>query len=90
MIVDTEVDELITPRTGSPGPGQSSIKRRTHFWLRWAHVYIGMFSLLIVLFFGITGITLNGPSWTFGGEISTESFTGELPSGALAGGVAAF
>ena len=34
--------------------------------MRWIHVYTSMISLLIVLFFGLTGITLNHPKWTFG------------------------
>lgn len=36
-------------------------------WTRWLHIYVSMISLTIVLFFGITGITLNHPSW-FGGD----------------------
>lgn len=40
-----------------------------------------MICLLIVLFFGITGITLNHPSWTFGDAATRETFTGTLPTG---------
>jgi uncharacterized protein len=36
-------------------------------WTRWLHIYVSMISFAIVLFFGITGITLNHPSW-FGGD----------------------
>ena len=36
-------------------------------WTRWIHIYVSMISFSIVLFFGITGITLNHPSW-FGGD----------------------
>jgi len=58
--------------------GGSTWKRRTHFWLRWAHVYISMFSLLAMLFFGLTGITLNHPTWGVG-DPTTEALEGRLP-----------
>jgi len=34
---------------------------------RWLHIYLSMVSFAIVLFFSITGLTLNHPSW-FGGD----------------------
>jgi hypothetical protein len=34
-------------------------KRRTAAWSRWLHLYLSMFSFLIVLFFAATGLTLN-------------------------------
>ena len=39
-----------------------------------------MASLLIVLFFGITGITLNHPDWTFGTDGSVSGATGSVPA----------
>lgn len=63
----------------------SKWKQRSHWWLRWAHVYISMMSLLIVLFFGVTGITLNHPDWTFGTEPSRTSVDGTLPRASLDG-----
>ncbi|MEZ5256333.1 MAG: PepSY-associated TM helix domain-containing protein [Ilumatobacteraceae bacterium] len=45
------------------------------------HVYTSMIAFVVILFFGITGITLNHPSWTFGGAGSITSETGTLPSG---------
>lgn len=53
-------------------------------WTRWLHVYTSMISLLVVLFFGITGITLNHPTWTFGDDPTTTTSTGTLPVGAVA------
>jgi hypothetical protein len=32
----------------------------------WLHIYLSMFGLAAVLFFSVTGITLNHPSWFFG------------------------
>lgn len=54
-------------------------RRATHRWSRWIHVYTSMFALLIVLFFGLTGITLNHPQWTFGDDVDTTTTTGTLP-----------
>jgi hypothetical protein len=34
--------------------------------MRWLHVYLSMFGLAAVLFFSVTGITLNHPDWIFG------------------------
>ncbi len=66
-----------------PKPGGSVWKRRSQFWLRWAHVYISMFSLLVMLFFGVTGITLNHPDWFSGGQVSETVSSGTLPAQTL-------
>ncbi len=71
-------DGLARARAASP-TGGSSWKRTWHFWLRWLHVYISMFSLLVMLFFGVTGVTLNHPTWGVG-EPSVESVQGTLPT----------
>lgn len=52
---------------------------RSAVWQRWSrivHAYASMIALLLVLFFGITGITLNHPEWTFGDEPTTTTETG--------------
>ena len=36
--------------------------------MRWLHIYVSMFGLAVVLFFSLTGITLNHPDW-FGDAI---------------------
>ena len=48
--------------------------------MRWLHVYTSMISLLVVLFFGITGLTLNHPSWTLGDDVDRTTYTGTLPA----------
>jgi hypothetical protein len=35
--------------------------------MRWVHIYLSMFGLAAVLFFSVTGITLNHPDWFYGG-----------------------
>ncbi len=69
-----------------PLPAPAPWKRKSHFWLRWAHVYTSMISLIIVLFFGITGITLNHPDWTFGSDGTSSTVTGSLPDEAITDG----
>ena len=71
----------------SPGRKRSAATNR---WMRWLHVYTSMISLLVVLFFGITGITLNHPSWTFGDAPTTTEYTGTLPDGWNDGGTIDF
>lgn len=61
------------------GTGRVDVaKRTTNRWARWVHVYASMVAFVIVLFFGLTGITLNHPGWTFGDEVSTTTTTGEF------------
>lgn len=76
---DDDADDDRPARGGSPRArrrGQTWGK-----WSRWLHVYTSMISLLIVLFFGITGLTLNHPSWSLFGGPSSETITGTLPAG---------
>jgi len=64
------------------------LRLRLNAYLRWAHIYTSMFSLLIVLFFAVTGITLNHPDWVFGGAEKRTEVNGTLPSGWQKGGKA--
>ena len=49
--------------------------------MRWLHVYTSMVSLVVVLFFGITGLTLNHPTWTLGDATDRSVQSGTLPAG---------
>ncbi len=55
---------------------QRPLKLRLHSLLRWLHIYTSMASLLIVLFFGLTGVTLNHPDWL--ATESTKEVKGQL------------
>jgi uncharacterized protein len=66
---------------GEPSRGSSRLKLRSHYWFRWLHVYSSMICFVVVLFFAVTGITLNHPDWTFGDEASTAIHRGTLPNG---------
>jgi len=79
---DPRADAAVTAESGtkappSPSGGQKGPKR----WTRWLHVYTSMIALLVVLFFGVTGVTLNHPEWTFGLEPTVSTFDGALPDG---------
>ena len=79
--IPAEVHARQTERNDGDGGGRNAakVKRDTHRWSRLIHVYTSMFALLIVLFFGLTGITLNHPQWSFGDEVDTTSAAGTLP-----------
>jgi hypothetical protein len=49
-----------------------------HSVLRWLHIYTSTVSLLTVLFFAATGVTLNHPDWL--AAESTRDVTGQLPA----------
>jgi uncharacterized protein len=53
-------------------------KKRTAAFSRWLHVYLSMLSFLVVLFFSVTGITLNHAEW-FDGKQVERKFTGIVP-----------
>jgi hypothetical protein len=48
-------------------PKANSTKKEVAKLSRWLHIYLSMVSFAIVLFFSVTGLTLNHPSW-FGGD----------------------
>ena len=58
-------------------------------WMRWVHVYTSMIAFIIILFFGVTGLLLNHPSWLGGDEVVTTTFEGTLPQSVVSenGGV---
>lgn len=46
---------------------------------RWLHIYVSMISFAIVLFFAVTGLTLNHPDF-FAGELKSSNEKGKLDS----------
>jgi hypothetical protein len=54
------------------------LRLRVNSLLRWLHIYTSMVSLLVVLFFAGTGVTLNHPDWLAAER--TEEVTGTLPT----------
>ena len=60
----------IAPRRDSAAAHGRPLRRRLAIRLaalmRWLHIYLSMFGLAAVLFFSVTGLTLNHPDWFFG------------------------
>jgi hypothetical protein len=52
-------------------------KRKTAHWSRWLHTYLSMVSFTILLFFALTGITLNHQA-AFTGDAKPHRYTGTV------------
>jgi uncharacterized protein len=69
------------PRPNGQAHGRSlgrSLRIRVVKLTLWLHIYISMFGLAAVLFFSVTGITLNHPDWFFGGAERREESEGQV------------
>ncbi|WP_295654605.1 PepSY-associated TM helix domain-containing protein [uncultured Mucilaginibacter sp.] len=53
-------------------------KKRTASASRWLHIYLSMLSFIIILFFAVTGLTLNHADW-FEGKEQIKKYTGKVP-----------
>ncbi len=58
-------------------PPKAFWKRRTASVSRWLHIYLSMVSFVIVLFFAVTGLTLNHAEW-FDGKEQVRKVTGKV------------
>ncbi len=67
------------PRT----TGKSNMSAKWQRRMRWLHVYASMIAFVVILFFGVTGLLLNHPTWLFGDEVTTNTFEGTLPKEVL-------
>lgn len=72
-------------RDGLEAPLKKSHRHRSkkavgQHWTRVVHVYTSMACFLVVLFFSVTGLTLNHPTWTLGGAGSETTEQGSLPT----------
>jgi hypothetical protein len=61
-----------------PVPFSAHLRRKTAVVSRWLHIYLSMVSFAIVLFFSVTGLTLNHTEW-FGNTEKTTRTTGQMP-----------
>ncbi|MEO7458001.1 MAG: PepSY-associated TM helix domain-containing protein [Gemmatimonadaceae bacterium] len=57
---------------------QRPLRLRINSLLRWLHIYTSMVSLIVVLFFAGTGVTLNHPDWL--ATERTDELSGTLPA----------
>ncbi len=58
--------------------GTPAWKRQAASTTRWLHLYLSMVSFVIVLFFSVTGLTLNHADW-FDDQFQTNDIDGKLP-----------
>jgi len=95
----TGVDSVTGDRTGaaaSPGRARPTVGPRSRKsgratgqkWTRRLHSWLSMTSLLVVLFFALTGITLNHPTWLGASDPQTRTSTGVLPASTVVNGAA--
>lgn len=57
--------------------------KQVQLWARRLHVYVSMALLLVVLFFSITGITLNRPDWFVSSSPDIKNTTLSVPNSVL-------
>ena len=53
--------------------------RKSAAAFRWLHIYLSMLGFGAIMFFAVTGITLNHPTWLGGSEQYVEDISGEIP-----------
>jgi len=58
---------------------KNKLNRKTAMFVRWLHIYLSMISFALVLFFAVTGLTLNHAE-KFTGELHTQQHKGRLDS----------
>jgi len=56
---------------------------QTAAWTRWIHIYLSMISFSAMMFFAVTGITLNHPAWFTSSEPRTSTIKGSLSDNLL-------
>ncbi|MFY9252715.1 MAG: PepSY-associated TM helix domain-containing protein [Fuerstiella sp.] len=66
------------PPQARPSESRRRLNRFIAYWSRWLHIYLSLFALATILFFSITGLTLNHPDWFF--DESTTEHQGQLNS----------
>lgn len=57
---------------------KSGFEKKTASFSRWLHIYLSMISFVVVLFFSVTGLTLNHASW-FDGKQVEQKYSGNVP-----------
>ena len=57
---------------------RAHLRRKTAVVARWLHIYLSMGSFAIVLFFAVTGLTLNHADW-FSNQEKTVHAVGQMP-----------
>ncbi len=75
-----ETVEALDNTDAPPARRRRSRRASGQHWSRVLHVYLSMVCFAVVLFFSVTGLTLNHPTWTLGGDGSETTGKGTLPA----------
>ena len=59
------------------------IYRKSAAIFRWLHIYLSMLGFGAIMFFAVTGITLNHPTWFGGSELQVQDLAGKFQKGWL-------
>lgn len=73
-------------KTQSKSKSKSQSKSKSNRLVRWLHSYTSMFMLVIMLFFTVTGITLNHRDW-FESADAPKQLTVDMPDSLLVEGI---
>jgi hypothetical protein len=71
------------PEPTSQTPKQRTWTRRLGALVRWLHTYVSLLGFLALLFFAVTGFTLNHADWLYTGEGAIRQMQGRLDPGLL-------
>ncbi len=69
---------LETKTARQPIPLAVRLRKQTAIVSRWLHIYLSMASFAVVLFFAVTGLTLNHADW-FASQQRTSQHSGTVP-----------
>ncbi|MEM1227806.1 MAG: PepSY-associated TM helix domain-containing protein, partial [Planctomycetota bacterium] len=58
---------------------RSTLYRKSAATIRWLHIYLSMLGFTALMFFSLTGITLNHPTWFGASEQRIVDEDGQLP-----------
>ncbi|HZY37137.1 MAG TPA: PepSY-associated TM helix domain-containing protein [Mucilaginibacter sp.] len=76
METDSRAHRAMLRVSKKPKPGW---KKHTISFSRWLHIYLSMLSFVVILFFAVTGLTLNHAEW-FDGKQVEKKVTGVVPA----------
>ena len=69
----------------APRPARRLWRGRIAVLSRWLHIYTSVLGLAAVLFFSLTGLTLNHPDWSFGFSPRESTHKGTVDAALLSG-----
>lgn len=67
-----------------PIPFRVRLRRQTAIVSRWLHLYLSMVSFAVILFFAVTGLTLNHADW-FAAQVRESRYKGTVPANLVKG-----